>query len=231
MLIVVGGARDAQIDRLIRRLGPDRAVRMDVTDLSATGWRLGTDDRGDGVVVAGGRPLPVAQVSGVLVRRLAIYPQELTHVHEDDRAYVAAELTAMLMWWLTVLEVPVLNRPARGVLCGPFGRPEPWLALGAQLSLAVVSEIRTRDLRPAPAPPHWTVSLVGDAAIGAAPRNVIAAARRLARGAGATVLQAGFDAEGRLTAADSFPPLDEPVIDAVAARVWKPAPRALLAAS
>jgi hypothetical protein len=231
MLIVVGGARDAQIDRLIQRLGRDRAVRMDVRDLSAAGWRLESDRRGDGVVVAGGQALPASQVSGVLVRRLAVYPQELAHVHEEDRAYVAAELTALLMWWLTVLEVPVLNRPARGVLCGPFGRPEPWLALGAQLGLAVVSETRTRDLRPAPAAPRWTVSVVGDAAIGAAPRGVIADARRLARGAGATVLQAAFDDEGRLTAADSFPPLDEPVIDAIAARVWAPAPRALAAAS
>ena len=234
MLIAVGGAHDAQIDRLIDRLGPDRAARMAVKDLSSPGWRLGSDRPGEGVVVAGGRAIPVSQVTGVLVRRLAVYPHELTDVHEADRAYAAAELTALLMWWLTVLPAPVMNRPAKGVLCGPFGRPEPWLALGAELGLAVVSETRTRDLRPAPPAPRWTISVVGDTVIGAAPRNLGALAVRLAQGAGASVLRAAFDAAGRLMAADSFPPLDEPVIDAIAARVWSSpvtAPPVLSAAS
>jgi hypothetical protein len=216
LILIVGSEYDGEIDRFLARVGPDRAIRLNARDLSAPGWRLSPEEPGYGLIVASGNLIEEGRLSGVLVRRLAVYQQELTHIDEEDRAYAASELTALLAGWLASISVPVINRPAQGVLCGPFARTEQWLALGAHIGLPVAPQIHTRKLRPPLPPPHVQVTVVDDIPIGVAPASLADSALVLARTAGAMLLHAEFDPSGRLQGANSFPTLDDAVVDTIA---------------
>jgi hypothetical protein len=218
MLLVVCGEHDRQAQDLLCRLGPGRAVPLTPADLSAPGWQLGPERAGEGHFVAGRRVHREAELSGVLVRRLAVHAQELVHVHAADREYAAAEQTALLNWWLTSLPVPVLNRPAGGLLCGPFARAEQWLQLAARCGISVAHPARSPQPQPAP-DLRWSATVVHGEVIGEVPGELGGAAVTLARASGALLMQAGFDGCGRLVLVHSFPPLTPAVIDAIADRL------------
>jgi hypothetical protein len=221
MLLIVGGTHDTDahsaVARLELKLGPRQAALLDAVDLSRPGWRLFANDPGDGAIVASGRVISVREVTAVLVRRMAVYSQELGHVHEDDRAYVASEMTALLAWWLRVVPVPVLNRPAGGaMLCGPGWRPERWRALASRLGFPVV-RLRREISKPALLPVAVTeVVSVGDVIVGEAPRPMADCLLALARAAKVALLYAAFDRRGALVTAHTLPPLSEDLLEAVA---------------
>ena len=217
MLLVVGGAQDTELRAAIDRLGPGRAVLLSAADLSTPGWKLSPQNPDSGEVVASGAPLAVAAIGAVLVRRQAVYQQELTHVHPDDRAYAAAEMTALLAWWLRALKVPVLNRPSNSVLCGPAWREEQWRLFATRQGLAAASAARSSDLLTETSVAAWSVSVVGPQAFGDAPHAQKAAAIRLADKAKTPLLRVRFDAGGAVMGADCFPPLTPDVIEAIAA--------------
>lgn len=215
MLLIVGGARDPEALAAVSALGPDRAVLSDATDLSRPGWNLHADRPAEGNIVAGGRPLSVSRLTGVLVRRLAVYPQELAHVHEADRDYVASEMTALLTWWLHAVPIPVVNRPAAGVLCGPGWRLEQWRAQAARMGYPVVDSIRSA--RPAESLPttKTEVVVVGDNAAGHPPAHLADRVIALARAGNAPMLSASFGEEDLFLGAHPMPRLAPNVLAAL----------------
>jgi hypothetical protein len=219
MLLVVGGAHDAEARAAVDQLGGDRAALLDASDLSRPGWRLSPQTPRTGQIVASGRCMPVEAVKGVVVRRLAVHPQELAHVHEDDRAYVAAEMTALLAWWLSALAVPVLNRPAAGALCGPGWRPEQWRAFAARRGIPAVMIERTCTLAPPPQRAAAEAVVVGGVVLGDVPPAFGETARALAQAAGLELMSVAFDAHGALLAASGLPRLTPAIVTAVAAHV------------
>lgn len=222
MLLFVGGARDAETRAAVAMLGPKRAALLDARDLSYRGWNLPTDRPAEGRIVAGSRPLSVSDLTGVVVRRLAVYPQELPHVQEQDRDYVAAEMTALLMWWLYALPIPVINRPRSGMLCGPGWRPPQWRAEAARLGypLAPYQNSTAPDVLP---PAEAEVTVVGGAVMGNPPGELAGRAVSLARAANVTLLHASFDGAGRLIGAHPMAALSPAVLDAIASYIGLPA--------
>jgi hypothetical protein len=219
MLLIVGGSNDAEarsaVAHLNRRPGPQRAALLDAADLSHPGWRLLAKDPHRGSIVAEGKVLPVSDLTGVLVRRLAVYPEELHHVHADDRAYVASEMTALLAWWLRVVPVPVLNRPASGMLCGPARRPEQWRVAARGLGFSV-APLRREATRPPILPAiHTEIVAVGEEIVGEAPQAQADCVLALSRDANVALLYAGFDEFGALVIAHALPRLSVEVIEAV----------------
>ena len=216
MLLIVGGAHDVEVLAAVSTLGPGRAVVLDAADLSRPGWSLSIDAPHQGRIVAGGESMAVAKLTGVLIRRLAIYQQELQHVQPSDREYVASEMTALLHWWLSVLPLPVLNRPGAGLLCGPGWRPEYWRSLAVRLGYPVVAAIRnTRP--PELLPPAKTeVIVVGEAVAGDPPGDLAVRALALARAGNAQLLSASFSEDGLFLGAHSMPRLTPEVLAAVA---------------
>jgi hypothetical protein len=223
MLLVIGGANDAEARAAVAHLGPGRAALLDATDLSRPGWRLLSRDPGGGQVVASGRVVAVTAIAGVVIRRLAVYPQELEHVHADDRAYVAAEMTAALAGWLSTATLPVLNRPCAGVLCGPGWRREQWLVAAARAGIPATSARRsTRASATTPATDARAtqhLSVIGDAVIGTASAPAREHGLALARAARVSFLSAAFDDDGALVDASGLPRLTSEVIEAVARHV------------
>jgi hypothetical protein len=222
MLLVVGSARDVEARTAVDQFGPDHAVLLDAADLSRPGWRLSLKAPRTGAAIASGRLLPVEAISGVLVRRLAVYPQELPHVHADDRPYVAAEMTALLAWWLRALDLPVLNRPSAGGLCGPAWRTEHWRDVAARQQIPAAPVNRSSIGPRSVASPTTEVVVVGTTIIGEAPVGLQTHARRLAAAAGVTLFRAWFDTDGVLLGADCFPRLTPAVVGAIGAMVGLP---------
>jgi len=101
------------------------------------GWRqsLGGVD-GDAAVVEGKR-VPQKEITGVLTRLPCVFEQELVDITPDDRRYVAAEMTAFLLFWLSRLKCPVLNRPTPTCLSGPYWRREKWIHVAARVGIPV----------------------------------------------------------------------------------------------
>ncbi len=219
MLLIIGGSYDAEarsaVAHLNARPGPQRAALLDAADLSHQGWRLPAKDPYSGSIVAEGKVRPISDITGVLVRRLAVYAEELHHVHEDDRAYVASEMTALLAWWLRVVQVPVLNRPAGGILCGPARRPEQWRVAARDMGFPVVRLRREATRSPILPAIRAEIVVVGDAIIGEAPRAQADCVLALSREANIALLYAGFDEFGALVTAHTLPRLSVELVEAV----------------
>jgi len=230
MLVIFTNRHDPAARALISRWSPHDATLLTSRDLSAAGWRHFLNAGGSSTAVIGGRVVPCEEIAGVLVRWPCVYERELSHIVPEDRAYMASEMTAFLIAWLTRLSCPVLNRPTPTSLLGPSWRPEEWVHAAARAGIPV-RPIHRRVLlsaRPEPSapaspsePPSCAVTVVGDRWFGPVDPALAARARRLADIARVDLLTAYFDAPdpgALLIGVDLWPDLSrDEVADAVLA--------------
>jgi hypothetical protein len=215
VLLVVGSEHDAEARSVVAMAGEAHAALLSTADLSKPGWAVRTSDPARGRIVAGGKRMRAAEISGVLVRRLAVHPQELPGVKAADRDYVANEMTALLLWWLHVLPVPVINRPGGGLLCGPGWYAERWRAEAARLGFPVApsgDRIRRRAISEED---KTEVVVIGDIVAGMPPLPLACRALELAHSAGIVLLSASFDADGQFESAHSMPRLTPDVVHGI----------------
>lgn len=192
-------------------------------DLSLAGWRLHADDTDSAVCVIEGRPVAQRAVTGVLTRLPCVSPRELTHIAAADRPYVAAEMTAFLLFWLSQLRCPVLNRPTASCVAGPLLRPEQWVHLAARAGIPVQPLRRAVGPRIGSAPaldpspgeedstaPAAILTVVGERTFGDADRALHRHALRIAQLAHAELLSVSFstpEAGAQFVSASIFPEL------------------------
>jgi hypothetical protein len=192
-------------------------------DLSTAGWRDSPGHGGSGTAAVDGRAVSSREVHGVLTRLTAVDEHELTHIVPADRAYVAQEMTAFLLSWLSGLSCPILNRPTPGCLTGPPWRPEQWVHEAARLRIPVRPVRRTVALAGGPRSPvvtrgagspdgsarrAVTITIVGDRWFGAADPALARHARRLAAAAGVDLVAVHFTGPrrgARVIGADVWP--------------------------
>ena len=91
----------------------------------------------DSTISAGGKTIGVASISGVLNLLPAIFPEELSFYAEEERAYQTAELHALIVYFLSSLACPVVNRPSTVSLTGPVQNPASWLAVASAAAIPV----------------------------------------------------------------------------------------------
>lgn len=196
-IVVIAAPEDLPAVTLVARLGRERALLMTPGDLAQDGWRFRPGAPQRTRVVANGVALEADEIGGALVRLSAIAPHHLLQVHQVDRAYVAAEMTAFLHAWLLSLTCPVLNRPSSFALNGPGLRPEAWVRIAARLGLHFVPVQRTVSrsaTKSMPSPPRLTtLVVVGARCISAADEPLTKAARAIAGAANAELLAVHFD--------------------------------------
>jgi hypothetical protein len=134
----------------------------------------------------------------VITRLPCVVEQDLAHIVSAGRAYVAAEMNAFLMSWLTALKCPLLNRPTPPCLSGPYWRREKWLATAARLGIPITPIHRHATLsgelipKPNSQPDGITVTIVGQKSIGAVSPLLARQARSLANMAGVDLLSVRF---------------------------------------
>jgi len=191
-------------------------------DLSMSGWRQYAAAERPSVAVIAGRKVPIREISGVITCLPRVTELELLHIAAEDRGYVAAEMTAFLLAWLTALPCPVMNRPSPASLTGPFWRREQWATVAARAGLPVSPISRQVSLAHAGAPgnpPTVRVTVVGSRVAGDAHRRVLDGARRLARLAGVDILTVGFSDGGPAGAFVSAEPTPDLSRDQTADRI------------
>jgi len=157
-------------------------------------------------------------ISGVLVRASHVAAEDLGHIAEPERRYVAAEMTAFLIHWLTQLPCPVLNRPSAGCLGGPGWHPEHWAVMAGRVGLDTLPVQRQVGFPPPDSHPASdgtrVVTVVGEQVFGdgsSALRHKVIALARLAR---TDLVRFVFrDDSEWLGRADPFPPPDHPEIE------------------
>ena len=212
MLVIVASRHDGVARTLTNQWAAHDAALLTCEDLATAGWRhpLGVTERSTAVV--GGRVVAVEEITGVLTRRPYVIEQELGHIVPADRAYVAAEMTAFLLSWLSVLECPVLNRPTPSGLSGPNWWPEQWTYAAARLGLPV-RPVRRRSVLPANVaaeatdPPPVTVTVVGGRCFGSVDEALAAQAQHFAKAVGVDLLAVQFSG-------------NEPGADFLGANLW-----------
>lgn len=217
MLLVLASEFDAAARAALARWS---ACGLDVDlvtprHLSQPGWTLA---RGAAVSCAiGTRVVHASRIDGVLVRLPCIPSAELQHIDVADRAYVAAEMTAFLMAWLTSLRCAVRNKPMPPSLAGPAWRSEQWLACADRADLPVRSgERRGRDNGPPYPEDTVAVTVIHGRPVGMPDSCLAERAKRLAHAADVDLLQVSFDSDGAIVDTSIWPDLgDEHIADAV----------------
>jgi|GEM_PF-6189794 len=126
-IVIVGSGADATLDKAASALGSG-AVVMRPADLSRPGWCLDPHQPLDGTVVAGRQAIANRDVEYVVVTLPQIRPAELVWFeNEDDRYYAAAEMTALLRYWLSAFPAKaVVGAPTGPGLAGASLQPSQW---------------------------------------------------------------------------------------------------------
>jgi hypothetical protein len=200
VIIVVASSQDQAARELAARRGTDKVGVLTCADLSVPGWRHYAATAGSSVAVVAGHAVPVEDITGVVTCLPGVSELELLHIVPADRPYVAAEMTAFLLSWLSALSCPVVNRPSPSCLSGPYWRPEQWARAASRAGMRVRPVHRRVAVTGAvtPAVPESTaVTVVGDRCLGHADPAVLAGARRLARVANVEMLTIRVSGPGR----------------------------------
>ena len=193
MIVIVASCLDQAARALAARPRTDQVALLTCADLSVPGWRHYVAAVGTPAAVIGGREVALGEITAVAICLPSVSELELGHIVPADRAYVAAEMNAFLLSWLSELACPVVNRPSPTCLSGPYWRPEQWLHLAARIGLRVRPVNRRVTLAAGSAPPDpdsaaVTVTVIGERCLGHDDPAIRDGARRLARAAGVEVL-------------------------------------------
>jgi hypothetical protein len=205
VIAVLASADDVDAKALVARWAGADARLFTPADLCHRGW-VHRPGFGCGLAVVDGEPVPVRDLSALVTRLFFVTERDVVSIVPADRPYVAAEMTAFLLAWLSGLPCPVVNRPSPLGLAGPNLRPESWMALASRAGIPVRPVRRDRhgyDI-PEASGTRDEVTVVGTRALGGTSARVRKRAVRLARRAGAEMMVAGFDAAEP----------DEPLLDA-----------------
>jgi len=225
MILVLASRDDPTARFLIARWAAHGVGLLTVQDFSVSGWRFSVGDVTAGVAVIGGRRVSVREITGVHTRLPWVDERELTHIAPADRRFVASEMNAFLIAWLSELPCCVLNPPTAQSFAGPNWRPEQWASAAAGLGLAVQPVHRWIGSAPCVCVPTYqgqvvTVTMVGDRSFGSRDPSVLDLSCQLARAAGVELLAVQFgvrDHRIEFLGADCRPEISSPEIaDAIA---------------
>ncbi|MBV8172998.1 MAG: hypothetical protein JO151_00365 [Verrucomicrobia bacterium] len=200
MLVVLASRHDRSARYLVERWTAFGAGMITCEDLSVAGWRFCPSSPDASTAVVDGRCVPCKDIAGVLTRLPCIFPGELLHIRREDREYVAAEMGAFLMAWLSSLSCPVLNRPVGTCLSGLNWRPEQWALAASRVNIRVRTTKR-RILLGSTAEPGGSepnsiaVTVIGHQCFGQIDPHLGVQARRLAMAAGVDLLEVRFSGD------------------------------------
>jgi hypothetical protein len=236
LIVVFANIDDQSARRFVRRWEALGASLMTPADLSCSGWSCNSRNPTEARFVVGGHIHAAREIDGVLVRSPTVLADELASITPTDRSYVAAEMNAFLVYWLSVLDRPVLNRPTPRCLGGPGWYPQHWIHCAASVGLQTAP--MTRAITAAGfdearwghhSGPIVELTILGKQCFGDAEPGLVQKAHRLAQASGVGLASFRFDgraATSRFLMADPFPSLDdEPIARAVLGYLM--APRAM----
>lgn len=203
-ILILASSADDSARSLAQRWAASSARLLFPRDLLRPGWQYHLSHPNDSVAVVDGERFPVRELAGVLTRLPTIFPNELIEIVPEDRSYIAAEINAFLVAWLSALPVPVLNRATPASLSGPNWRHEQWVHAAAKAGIPVTPARRSVPGIPYAAPasssnPPIVITVVGKKCIGPSDPALHAFARKLAAASSTELLSVHFSARGHQT--------------------------------
>jgi hypothetical protein len=196
--VVIAGGRDEGARSFVDRYADRDTCLMTPRHLSQSGWNYRVGKAGHSTAMIGTSSLAAREIAGVLTRIPCVTAYDLPHIAPEDRNYVATEMTAFLLAWLTELECPIFNHPTPQCLSGPCWPHEKWVQTAARIGIPTASSrrrIRFSQESIGAARPECggaMVTVVGGRHIGAVDGALGRAARALADAAGAELLTVRF---------------------------------------
>jgi hypothetical protein len=205
VLLLLARAADPLVETL-RQLQPQRLRHVDIADLSRAGWRYVVGCPEQATACAGGQVLAANEIAAVLCRIVAVVPEDLGHLHDEDRAFAAAEMNALLRAWIAQFAGRRCNEPNGTSLAGPAWHPMRWRWLAQRLGVpAVAASFGSPDETEGVA-----VLVIGEQVIGRTAPTLERYSLRIAREvrSGLLALRFVWDHEWRFESADASPNLD-----------------------
>lgn len=152
MIIVLAAVRDADAASLASEL-PAPAAILTPAELAAERSCLHDPGFDRSTLTGEGRLVRVGELAGIVNLLPAVLPASLGVYEPEEREYQASELHAWLLFFLSAVRCPVVNRPTTLSLTGPVQGALGWfqLARAAGVPLSAVS-VRSSDDR-SPRPP------------------------------------------------------------------------------
>jgi hypothetical protein len=159
MFIVVAYDSDYGARRLVDRwrAAGQAAAILSAVDLTRRGWRFTPGDNSEGCAIVDGQRIATRDVQAVITRMPSVAHAELAHIHDEDRAYAAAETNALLLAWLSSLRCLVLNAPTPMNLAGPPFTAAQWVRRAIALDIPARPLVWSVDLA---APPDVSATRV-----------------------------------------------------------------------
>ncbi|NEQ36283.1 MAG: hypothetical protein F6K40_08305 [Okeania sp. SIO3I5] len=220
MLVLIASKYDKTARSFVEHSATDGVTLLTPENLSVVGWRHHLGNTQNSTAVLGGKIIEVAQITGVLTRLPVVFPEELFHIVPDDRSYVAAEMTAFLVFWLNTLKCRMLNKPTPTCLLGSNWRLPQWIYAAAQVGMFVRPlhqhiALGKENLPERTPENSVTVTVVGKRCIGEVNPTLATQARYLADAAGVDLLSVQFskaDADAEFIDANLWADISQPAI-------------------
>ena len=204
MIVVIGSRHDSVARSIVATL--PAAALCSAEDLTRPGWVWTVDSPEPNRWVVDGNVIDDAHVTGVIVRRTYVYPEELIGTHPDDREYLAAESTSFLIFVLSRTGARVVNPVSNGALGEDVIPPERWMTAAADHGVDV-APLRLKATGTIEAPAMTTtVEVAGGQTFGDAPRHLHVAVTQLAASLGIVYAAFVFDRKQRLIAISANQP-------------------------
>jgi hypothetical protein len=196
MIVVVGSRHDAvAIDLVARWPG---AALCSAEDLVRPGWVWRRGHAASRTWMVEASAVGDDDVTGVFIRRSAVYAEELVTTHPADRTFLAAEAHAFLTFVLATTSARVVNPVVDGAFGEEALRPERWTAVASEVGIRMCPVRVTSEARRQPNACASELEVVGGDVFGRASARMLDAARRLVHGLGADWGVLLLDARHRL---------------------------------
>ena len=188
---------------------------LTLNDLARGPIRLFHPDFEASTITVEGRTISVREISAVLNLLPAVMARELVMYPEEERSYQAAEMRALLIFFLSSLSCKVIPRATPMSFSGPVQNPAAWLAAAESAGIPLASlsaSSEGRNLTGGNGSPIESVSVGDDLVVrSGTPADDYTAT--LARRLGLPYLRAVYrreEGEVRFAGADSYPDIRNP---------------------
>jgi hypothetical protein len=140
MILVLASVIDEAAASFATELALRQAASLvTCADLASAPLNLRYPDFAASTITVRGESISVDYIAGVVNLLPTVLPDELVCYDEGEREYQAAEIHALLTFFLSSLGSPVINRATATSLGGPFLNPLGWRRLARSTGIAVAS--------------------------------------------------------------------------------------------
>jgi hypothetical protein len=174
------------------------AMLCSAEDLVQSGWVWHLRHPESRTWIVNARRVRDKEVTGVFIRRSAVYAEELVTTHPKDRTFLAAESHAFLSFVLATTLARVVNPVVDGAFGEEALRLERWTTVAHKLGIPVRSihvtsrpQQQTRDRA-------YAIEVVGGDVFGEGPAPVLERARHLVNALGMVWSVVLFDTQHQL---------------------------------